>query len=67
MRFWPDRIKAFHGNRNIPYNGERCPYFVSAVFHPILFILAGNNDMHGTSKESEIQPDPTADSGVSCP
>ena len=33
-----------------------------------LFILAGNNnDMHKSLAECEIQPDPTADCGVSCP
>ena len=26
-------------------------YFFSAVFHPILFILAGNEDMHESSDE----------------
>ena len=25
-----------------------------AVFHPILFILAGDDDMHGSSKKFEI-------------
>ena len=36
-------------------------------FYPILFILAGNNDMHESSEELEIRPDPTTDCGVSCP
>ena len=27
---------------------------VSAVFHPILFILAGNDDMHGSSRSSKF-------------
>ena len=39
----------------------------SVVFHPILFILAGNDDMHDSSEEFEIRPDPTTDCGVSCP
>ena len=39
----------------------------SAVFYPILFILAGNDDMHESSEEFEIRPDPTTDCGVSCP
>ena len=39
----------------------------SAVFHPILFILAGNDDMHESSEEFEIQPDGTIDCRVSCP
>ena len=40
---------------------------VSAVFHPFLFILAGNDDMHESSDEFEFRPDWTTDCGVSCP
>ena len=36
-------------------------------FYPILFILAGNDDMHESSKDFEIRPDPTTDCGISCP
>ena len=36
-------------------------------FYPTLFILAGNDDMHESSEEFEIQPDSTTDCGVSCP
>ena len=39
----------------------------SAVFYPILFILAGNDDMHESSEEFEFLLDPTSDCGVSCP
>ena len=47
---------------------KRCCHFFSAVFYPILFILAGNNDdMHESSEEFEIRPDLTTDCGVSCP
>ena len=35
--------------------------------YPILFILAGNDDMHESWEEFEIRPDPTTDCGVSCP
>ena len=42
------------------------PLFLGC-FYPILFILAGNDDMHESSKEFEIWPDPTTDCGVSCP
>ena len=42
-------------------------FFFSAVFHPILFILAGNDDMHGNSEEFEIQPYLATDCEVSCP
>ena len=31
----------------------------SAIFHLILFILAGNEDMHKILDELEIGPDPT--------
>ena len=34
--------------------------------YPILFILAGNDNMHKSSKELEIRPDPTTDCRVSC-
>ena len=39
----------------------------SAVFDRILFILAGNEDMHKSLDEFEFRPDPTTDYGVSCP
>ena len=35
--------------------------------NPILFILAGNEDMHKISDEFEFWPDRTTDYGVSCP
>ena len=44
-----------------------CCHFFSAVFYPILFILAGNDDMHESLEELEIWPDLTTDCGVSCP
>ena len=34
---------------------------------PILFKLAGNEDMHNISDEFEFWPDQTTDYGVSCP
>ena len=43
------------------------PLFLSCFFHPILFILAGNDDMHESSEEFETRPDLTTDCGVSCP
>ena len=43
------------------------PLFRVAVFHLILFILAGNNDMHESSEELGFRHDPTTDCGVSCP
>ena len=49
------------------YWQKRCDHFFSAVFHPILFILADDNDMHENSEEFEIWPDPTTDCGVHYP
>ena len=43
--------------------GKRCLHFCWAVFHPLLFIIAGNDDMHESWDEFEFQPD----CGVSCP
>ena len=42
------------------------PLFLGC-FYRILFILAGNDDMHASSEEFKIWPDPTTDCGVSCP
>ena len=42
------------------------PHFLGC-FHPILIILAGNDDMHESSDEFEFRPDWTIDCGVSCP
>ena len=38
------------------YNGENDVSTFSVVFDPILFILAGNEDMHEISDEFEFQP-----------
>ena len=32
-------------------------FFFSAVFHPVLFIIAGNDDMHESWDEFKFQPD----------
>ena len=40
---------------------------VLLLVYTILFILAGNYDMHESSEEFEIRPDLTTDCGVSCP
>ena len=47
--------------------GKLCLHFFSAVFHPFLFIIAGNDDMHESLDEFVFQPDWTTDCGVSCP
>ena len=48
-------------------SGERSLPFGLLVFGPILFILAGNEDMHKISDEFEFRPDWTNDYEVSCP
>ena len=45
---------------------KRCCPFFSAVFYPLLFILAGNDDMHESSEEFEIRPYPNTGCGGSC-
>ena len=60
----PGRIRTLV---SMATDSSQCCHFLSAVFHPILFILAGNDDMHESSEEFEIRHDPTTDCGVSCP
>ena len=40
--------------------GKWCLHFFSAVLDRILFILAGNDNIHESLEEFEIGPDPTA-------
>ena len=47
--------------------GKTVSPLFSAVFHPFLLILAGNDDMHESSKEFTFRPNWTTDCGVSCP
>ena len=42
-----------------------CCHVLSVVFYSILFIHAGNDDMHESSEELEIRLDPTSDCAVS--
>ena len=61
--------------RNLSLAGYNCSggascmacSFISTVFDRILFILAGNDDIHKSLHEFEIRPDPTTDNRVSCP
>ena len=61
-----DQNSGVHGNRKPPLtnNGENG---VSVAFDPILFILAGNKDMHKILDKIKFQPNRTTDYGVSCP
>ena len=47
--------------------GKWCLHLFSVVFDPILFILAGNENMHKISNKFEFRPDRTTDYEVSCP
>ena len=47
--------------------GKKRHHVFSAVFVRILFILAGNYDIHKSLHEFEIRPDLTTDNGISCP
>ena len=49
------------------HNGENGVSTFSWLLDPILFILAGNEDMHKISYACEFQPDQTSDYGVSSP
>ena len=42
-------------------------HFFSVAIDPILFKLAGNEDMHNILDDFEFRPDQTTDYGVSCP
>ena len=47
--------------------GKRRHWVFSNVLDQILFILAGNDDMHEILDEFEIWPDSTKDYRVGCP
>ena len=68
FEIWPDQTIGFHKWQQIGLQWQkRCHNFFSAVFHPILFILADNNDKHENSEDFAIWPDPTTDCGVYSP
>ena len=46
---------------------NRRHHFFSFAIDPILFKLAGNEDMNNILDEFEFRPDRTTDYGVSCP
>ena len=69
IRFWGrlDQKSGFHGNRKpqLTYNGENdISTFSRLFFYPIVFILAGNEDMHKISDEFKFWPDWTANYGA---
>ena len=46
---------------------DRRHHFFSVAIDPIIFKLAGNEDMHNILDEFEFRPVLTTDYGVSCP
>ena len=59
-------IKDMHNIYYLGLSGERSLPFRLLVY-PILFILAGNDDMHESLEDFEIRRDQTTDCRVSCP
>ena len=66
--FGPDRIRtlvsmATESSHRFIMEKTVSPLFL-AVFHSILFILAGNDDMHKSSEEFEFRPAQTTESAT---
>ena len=66
LKFGQIRLLVSMATDRVIMENSVLPLFLGC-FYPILFILAGNDDIHGSSEEFEIWPDPTTDCGVSCP
>ena len=69
--FGPDRIRtlvsmATESSHRVIMEKAVSPLF-SAVYHQILFILAGNDDMHESWDKFIFWPPRTTGCGVSCP
>ena len=56
IRPWTTELAALERLKKIP---QTYHHIFSAIFHLILFILAGNEDMHKSLDELEIRPGPT--------
>ena len=70
--FDPDRIRtlvsmATDSSHRVIMGKKRRHHVFSNAFDLILFILAGNDDMHESLDEVEIWRDLTTNYGVSCP
>ena len=57
LKFGQIRLLVPMATGRVIMEKKRCCLFFLAVFHPILFILAGDDDMHGSSEKFKIQPD----------
>ena len=56
FEIWPDRPLVPMAIYRLIMEKKRCCHFFSAVFYPILFILAGNNDMNESLEEFVLSP-----------
>ena len=65
LKFGQIRLLVSMATDRIMMEKTAMPLFL-CCFYPILFILAGNDDMHKSSEKFEIWPDLTTDCGVSC-
>ena len=66
---WTAELAALERLKKIPIGlkwEKRCLLFFSAVLDRILFILAGNDNIHESLDEFEIQSDLIRDHRVSC-
>ena len=71
LGFGPDQIRtlvsmATESSHRVIMEKTVSPLFLGC-FHRILFILAGNDDMHESSDEFEFRSDWTTNCRVSCP
>ena len=71
LGFGPDQIRtlatmATDSSHKVIMGKTALQLFLSC-FDLILFILAGNKDMHKILKKFEIRPDPITDCRLSCP
>ena len=67
LKFGQIRLLFSMATDRVIMEKKRCCHLFSAVFYPILFILAGNDDMLESLEEFEFWPDLTTDCGVRCP
>ena len=66
LKFGQSRLLSFMVMENGD-NGEKwCCHFFSVILDQILFIHAGNDDIHKSLDEFEIWPDLIRDHRVSC-
>ena len=66
LKFGQIRLLVSMATDRVIMEKTMLPLFLGC-FYPILFILAGNDDIHESLEKFEIRPDLNTDCGVSCP